>query len=176
MTPASNSGCAVAWGEAESTDAIADPRWLSCCCESAIPWRMGCIRAPNLSHRDCLATRAAEPNCDGAGCWKSARPVSMRGVGNGASPAWPKLPRLILVPWRSQAQTIGVPGRGDARHSSSKGIRVLPRLGELIALSVSARWPPRSAHRRRIMRGNDQLPPARFDHCPPRVRSVPALL
>ena len=48
MTPASNSGCAVAWGEAESTDAIADPRWLSCCCESAIPWRMGCIRAPNF--------------------------------------------------------------------------------------------------------------------------------
>src|SRR6266478_2517506 len=42
-----------------------DPRWPGRCCGSAIPWRMGGARARYVSHRDRLATRAAEPDCDG---------------------------------------------------------------------------------------------------------------
>jgi len=42
-----------------------DPRWPSCCCGSAIPWRMGGIRARHVSHRGRLSTRASEPDCDG---------------------------------------------------------------------------------------------------------------
>ena len=33
-----------------------DPRRPGCCCGSAIPWRMGTVRARYLSHRDRLAT------------------------------------------------------------------------------------------------------------------------
>jgi hypothetical protein len=42
-----------------------DPRWPGRCCGSAVPWRMGGARARYVSHRDRLATRAAEPDCDG---------------------------------------------------------------------------------------------------------------
>src|SRR5262245_3253562 len=42
-----------------------DPRCPGGCRGSAIPWRMGGVGARYVSHRDRLATRTAEPHCDG---------------------------------------------------------------------------------------------------------------
>ena len=43
------------------------PRCACRICGSAVPWRMGGVRAHHLSHRDCFATRATKLDCDGIG-------------------------------------------------------------------------------------------------------------